>query len=73
MEDGITTADIVDFSIFSLGWMEKTGIDELLTIADILLSVDLFKELLERICLLLLLSITDDLNHDSILLGDLNN
>lgn len=49
MEYGITTTDIVDFSVFSLGWMEKTGIYKLLRIANILLSVDLVKELLERI------------------------
>jgi len=73
VEDSIQPANVLNDTVFVFSRMEHASVDELLLPCDTLLTVDAFKKLLKRVCLLFLFSISDDFNDAGIFLRDLDN
>ena len=72
MKESLASADILDVSILILSWVQRAGLDKLLTPRSLFFSVNSFQELLQCFILLFLLTICNNFNNLRIFLGDLN-
>jgi len=68
VSQGIEAADVLDLASLVLCWVQKAGVDELLTPGGFLLSLNSVEQLQQRVSLLFGLGISDNFNDLDVLL-----
>ena len=68
VKEGLDSSDVLDLAIFILLRVQVRSLEELLAPGDLFFALNALQKLIKGLSLLLLLSVSHDLNNNSILL-----